>query len=152
MGNKSRITETFSICTHMIVITILQAWTSRAELQYSCKFQIQKRPARFRNLKSFVDCLMERLIRYNFLDVLESIQQKLSSDHSLSNCFSRSFPYIDGPSFSPYKPLQNVHFWKVGNMQVFFQDMYSHVHKNSWRKVWGYVSRQNSKQGNFLKE
>ena len=110
MDNKSCITETLSICTHMIVITILQAWTGRAELQYSGKFQIQKRPALFRNVKSFVDCSMERSIRYKFLIVLGSIQQKLSSDHSLSTCFSRSFPYIDGPSFSPYKPLQNVHF------------------------------------------
>ena len=32
------------------------------------------------------------------------------------------FPYIDGPSFSPYKPLQNVDFSKVGNMQFFFRN------------------------------
>ena len=54
---------------------------------------------------------MERSIRYNlfFID-LEIIQHKLSSDYSLNICFSRSFPCIDGPSFSPYKPLQNVRF------------------------------------------
>ena len=40
---------------------------------------------------------------------LENIQDKLSSDYSLNICFSRRFPYIDGPSFSPYKHLQNVH-------------------------------------------
>ena len=63
---------------------------------------------------------MERSIRYNFLIDLESIQHKLSSDYSLNMYFSRCFPYIDGPSFSPYKPLQNVDFSKVGNMQFFF--------------------------------
>ena len=48
---------------------------------------------------------------------LGSIQRKLSSDYSFSIYFSRCFPCIDGPSFSPYKPLQNVDFSKVGNMQ-----------------------------------
>ena len=56
-----------------------------------------------------------------FID-LESIQHKLSSDYSFNIYFSRRFPYIDGPSFSPYKPLQNVDFSKVGNMQVFFRN------------------------------
>ena len=56
-----------------------------------------------------------------FID-LESIQHKLSSDYSLDIYFSRRFPYIDGPSFSPYKPLQNVDFSKVGNMQFFFRN------------------------------
>ena len=50
---------------------------------------------------------------------LESIQHKLSSDYSLNICFSRRFAYVDGPSFSPNKPLQNVDFSKVGNMQFF---------------------------------
>ena len=62
---------------------------------------------------------MERLIRYNFLIDLESIQHKLSSDYSLNICFSLRFPYIDGPSFSLYKPLQNVNFLKAGSMQFF---------------------------------
>ena len=53
---------------------------------------------------------------------LESIQHKLSSDYSLSIYFSRCFPHIDGPSFSRYKPLQNVDFSKVGNMQFFFMN------------------------------
>ena len=54
---------------------------------------------------------------------LESIQHKLSSDYSLNTYFSRCFPYIDeGPSLSPYKPLQNVDFSKVGNMQFFFRN------------------------------
>ena len=53
---------------------------------------------------------------------LESIQRKPSSDYSLDICFARRFPYIDGPSFSPYKPLQNVDFSKVGNMQFFFRN------------------------------
>ena len=88
---------------------------------------------------------MERSIGITFLIDLESIQQKLSSDYSLIICFSRRFPHIDGPSFSPYRPLDDVNFWKVGNMQVFFQELYSHIDENSRRKVWGYVSRQNSK-------
>ena len=60
---------------------------------------------------------MERSIRYNFLIDLESIQHKLSTDYSLNIYFSRRFPYVDGPSFSPYKSLQNVDFSKVGKMQ-----------------------------------
>ena len=51
---------------------------------------------------------------------------------------------IDVPSFSPYKPLQNVHFCKSVT-RFFFQELYSHIDKK------GYVSRQNSKQGNLLK-
>ena len=43
-----------SICTHTVVITILLAWAVRAELQYSGKIEIQKRPALFRNPQSFV--------------------------------------------------------------------------------------------------
>ena len=78
---------------------------------------------------------------------LESIQQELSSDYSLNMYFSRRFPYIDGPSFSPYKPLQNVDFSKVDKMQFSFQELYSRIDKNS---VCGYVSRQNSKKGNLL--
>ena len=73
---------------------------------------------------------MARSIRYIFLIDLESIQHKLSSDYSLNIYFSQCFPYIDGPSFSPYKPLQNVDFSKVSNMQFFFQELYSHIDKN----------------------
>ena len=65
---------------------------------------------------------------------LESIQHKLSSDYSLNIYFSHRFPYIDGPSFSPCKPLQNVDFSKVGNMQYFCQESYSHIDKNSGEK------------------
>ena len=53
---------------------------------------------------------------------LESIRDKLSSDYSLNIYVSCRFPYNDGPSFSPYKPLQNVDFSKVGNMQFFFRN------------------------------
>ena len=45
-------------------------------------------------------------IKYNFLTDLESIEHELLSDNSLYSlniCFLRRFPYIDGPSFSPYK-------------------------------------------------
>ena len=65
---------------------------------------------------------MERSIRYNFFIDLESIQHKLSSDCSLNIYLSRRFAYIDGPSFSPNKPLQNVDFPKVGNMRFFFRN------------------------------
>ena len=44
----------------------------------------------------------------------------LSYDYSLNVYFSRRVFYIDSPSFSPYKPLQNVDFSKVGNIQSFF--------------------------------
>ena len=53
-----------------------------------------------------------------FID-LKSIKHKFSSDYGLNIYFSRRFAYIDSPSFSPYKPLQNVDFSKVGNMQFF---------------------------------
>ena len=82
--------------------------------------------------------------RYNFFIDLESIQHKLSPDYNLNVCFSRRFPYIDGPSYSPHKPLQNVHFWNVGNMH-FFPELYSHIDKNSGEKVWVYVSCPNGK-------
>ena len=101
------------------MITILKAWAVKAELQNSGKIEIQKRPALFRNPQSFIDYSMERSIRYNSFDDLESIQHKLSSDYSLNIYFSSCFPYIEGPSFSPYKPLQNVDFSKVDNMQFF---------------------------------
>ena len=65
---------------------------------------------------------------------MESIQHKLSSDYILNICFSPRFSYIDGPSFSQYKPLQNIHFWNVGNMQFFFQELHSHIDKNSGKK------------------
>ena len=70
---------------------------------------------------------MERSIRYNFLIDLENIQHKLSSDYSLNIYFSRLFPYIDGPSFSPYIPLQNVDFSKVGNLQCCFFKNCTHI-------------------------
>ena len=63
----------------------------------------QKRPALFRILQSFVDCLVEMYIRYNFFIDLESIQYKLSSDYSLNICFLCCFPHIDGPPFSLVK-------------------------------------------------
>ena len=58
------------------------------------------------NFQIFVNCWIERSMRYSFFIDLERSQHKLSSDYSLNMCFSRRFPYIDGPSFSPYKPLQ----------------------------------------------
>ena len=90
MDNDSCITETivylytYSSDNHLI------SWAVRAELQYSGKTEIQKRPALFRNPQSFVDCSMERSIRYNFLIDLESIQHKLSSDYSLIIYISRA--------------------------------------------------------------
>ena len=47
---------------------------------------------------------------------------KFSSDYSLNIYFSCCFPYIDSQLFSLYKPLQNVDFSKVGNMQFFFRN------------------------------
>ena len=120
MDNDSRITET---------IVYLYTYSSdnhglfnRAELQYSGKIEIQKRPALFRNPQSFVDCSMEGRLGVTFLIDLENIQHKISSEYSSNIYFSRRFPYIDGPSFSPYKPLQNVDFSKVGNIKIFFRN------------------------------
>ena len=71
-----------------------------------------------------------------FLVDLESIQHKLSSDYSLNIYFSLRFPYIDGPLFSPYKPLQNVDFSKVGNMQLFFRDC-THIFLHIYSRTQG---------------
>ena len=96
MDNDSRITETvvylytYSGDNHLVSVA------GRAKLEYSGKIQTQQWPALFRNFQSFVD--------------LESIQHKLLSDYSLTVDFSCRFPHIDGLSFSPYKPSQNVHF------------------------------------------
>ena len=62
---------------------------------------------------------------------LESIDE-LSSDYSLSIYFSRCFSYIDRTVHhnSPYKPLQNVDFSKVGNMQFFFRNC-THILKRT---------------------
>ena len=65
---------------------------------------------------------------------LESIQHKLSSDYSLNIYFLRRVPYIYGPSFFLCKPLQNVGFSKVGNMQFFSGMLCSHIDKNSGEK------------------
>ena len=65
---------------------------------------------------------------------LEGIQHKLPSDYGVNICFLLHFPNVDSPSFSPYKPLQNVYFLKVGNMQFFFQELYPRIDKNSWGK------------------
>ena len=72
------------------MITILQVWAGRAELQYSAKIQTQKWPAFFRNLQSLVDCSMERSIKYNFFIDLERIQLKPSSGYSLNIYVSRA--------------------------------------------------------------
>ena len=68
MDNDSRITETIVYLYTYSSDNHLLAWAVRAELQYSGKIEIQKRPTLFRNPQSFVDCLMERSIRYNFFD------------------------------------------------------------------------------------
>ena len=83
---------------------------------------------------------------------LESIQHKLSSDYSFDIYFSRRFPYIDGPSFSPYKPLQYVDFSKVGNMQFFFQELYSHIEKNSVKKFEDMFLVKIASKGTSLKK
>ena len=52
--------------------------------------------------------------------------------------FLNRFPYIDGPSFSPYKPLQNVHFLKVGNM-LFFSRNCTLILTRTKRKKFEYM-------------
>ena len=139
-----------SICTRTVVTTIFSAWAVRAELQYSGKIEIQKRPALFRNPQSFVDCSMERSIRYNFFDWLESIQHKLSFDYGLSIYFSRRFFHIDGPWFFRTNPYKMSIFQRSVTCR-FFQEWYSHVDKNSGQKVWGYVLVKIASKGTFLK-
>ena len=65
---------------------------------------------------------------------LESIQLKLSSDHSLTIWFSRSFPNIDGLSFSPYKPYKMAIF-ETSVTCTFLQELYLQIDKNSAEKV-----------------
>ena len=69
-----------------------------------------------------------------FLIDLESTQHKLSSDYSLNIYFSRRFPYIDGPSFSPYKPYKMSIFQRSITCSL-FQELYSYIGKNSGGKV-----------------
>ena len=77
---------------------------------------------------------MERSIRYNFFIDLENTRHKLSSDYSLNMYISRRFPYIDGPSLSPYKALQNVDFSKAGSMQFFFRNCIHILTKTQGKK------------------
>ena len=51
---------------------------------------------------------------------LDDIYNNLSSDHSLNIRRSSCFRCTYGQSVSQYKPLQNINFRKVGNMQIFF--------------------------------
>ena len=121
MDNDSRITETivylytYSSDNHIILL-----------LELNCNTLLK---LRYRNGQHYSGILkVSSIARWKsrngiiFLIDLESIQHKLSSDYSLDICFSCRFPYIDGPSFSPYKPLQNVDFSTVGNMQFFFRN------------------------------
>ena len=77
---------------------------------------------------------MEKLIRYAFLIDLESIQHKLSSDYSLNIYFPRRFPCIDGPSFLRTNPYKMSIFQRSVTCS-FFQELYSHIDKNSDEKV-----------------
>ena len=76
---------------------------------------------------------MERSVRYNFFIDLESIHHKLSSDYSL-NLYSRCFPYVDGPSFLYTNPYKMSIFQRSVTCS-FFQELYSHIDKNSGEKV-----------------
>ena len=89
---------------------------------------------------------MEMSIRYIFFIDLKSVQYKLSSDYSLNICFSRRFPAV----FS-VQTLTKFSIFERSVTCSFFQELYSHIDKNSGEKVRGYVSRQSSKQGNILK-
>ena len=58
-----------------------------------------------------------------FID-LESIQHKFSSDYSLNICFSRRFPYIDGPSFLHTNPYKMSIFERSVTCSFLFQELY----------------------------
>ena len=120
MDNDSRITETivylytYSSDNHLI---------SSGLLELNCNTLLK---LRYRNGQHYSEILkVSSIARWKsrkgiiFSIDLENIQHRLSSDYSLDIYFSRRFPYIDGPSFSLYKLLQNVDFSKVGNVQFF---------------------------------
>ena len=75
----------------------------------------------FPECSKFCRLLDGKVDKAYFID-LESIQHKLSSDYGLNMSFPSRFTYIDGPSFYPYKPLQNVLFERSGNTQFFFRN------------------------------
>ena len=74
MENDSCVTETVVYLYTYISNNHLTSVGWQAELRYSGTIKIQKRTALFQALQSFVDCTMERSIRYNFWIDLESIQ------------------------------------------------------------------------------
>ena len=76
---------------------------------------------------------MERSIRYNFFIDLGSIQRMLSFDYSLNICFSRAFLYSDGPSFSPYKPLQKMSIFERSITCSFFSGIVHILTRNQWK-------------------
>ena len=93
IDNDSHITETQSICIH-----------NRNTLVNFRYKNGQHFPGIFPG--SLADCSMEKSIKYNFFIDLESIQHKLLSEYSLN--VSRTVTLV--VNFSPYKPLQHIHF------------------------------------------
>ena len=69
-----------------------------------------------------------------FID-LESCQHKLSSDYSLTVCFSLRFLYIDGPSFLHTNLYKMSMFERSVTCSFFFQELYSNIDKNSGEQV-----------------
>ena len=89
MDSDSRFTET---------IVYLYTYSSdnhrlfnRAELQYPGKTEIQKRPALFRNPQSFINCSMERSLRYSLRFLVKiaskgtSLNQAFCDNESIKN-------------------------------------------------------------------
>ena len=56
----------------------------------------------------------------------------LSFDYNSNICFSRAFLYGDGPSFSLYKPLQNVNFERSITCS-FFSGIVHILTKSQWK-------------------
>ena len=65
---------------------------------------------------------MERSIKYNFFDDLESIQHKLSSDYSLSIYLSRRFPILMVHHFLRTNPYKMSIFQRSVTCSFFFRN------------------------------
>ena len=152
MGNDSRVTETivylytYSSDNYLISLGCL-SWTAIG----SGKIEIQKRPALFRNPQCFVDCSMERSIRYNFFWLIWTAFNISSQMIIIRLYISRAvFPILMVHHFLHTNPHKRSILQRSVTCS-FFRELYSHIDKKSGEKVWGYVSRQIASKGTSLK-
>ena len=108
-------------------------WAGTAELQYSGKIKIQKRPALFQSLQSFVNCSMKRSMRYNFLLIWRAF---IISSHLtiVGTYLSRAFFPILTVHHFLHTILYKMSIFERSVTFGFFQELYSHIDKNSGKK------------------